>query len=283
MDTPSPQDAISADATSADAISEGTIRADAMNRVPTLEINDGVARLSLHRPPLNILTLAGIRELAGALDTVARQTRLKALVLAARGKAFCAGVDVADHTPERTEPMIREFCALFTQLRTLPMPTIAVVQGAALGGGTELAVACDMVLAAASARFGQPEIKLGIFPPIAAALFPQLIGYQQAARLLFSGETITAGEAAQLGLVTTVVADDELEAALERFLAQLRGMSAAALRMTKRALLYGADLGATRALPRIEDLYLHSLMLTADAREGVQSFIEKRQPIWRDA
>lgn len=256
---------------------------DALKSVVTLEINEGVARLRLNRPPLNILTLAGIRELAGALDTVARQDRLKALVLAANGKAFCAGVDIADHTPERTEPMIHEFCALFTQLHTLPVPTIAAVQGAALGGGTELAVACDMVLAATSARFGQPEIKLGVFPPIAAALFPQLIGYQQAARLLFSGETINAGEATQLGLVTTVVADGELETALERLLTQLRGMSAAALRMTKRALLHGADLGVTRALPRIEDLYVQDLMATADAREGVQSFTEKRQPVWSDA
>ncbi|HEV2473283.1 MAG TPA: enoyl-CoA hydratase/isomerase family protein, partial [Chthonomonadales bacterium] len=175
-----------------------------------MDITEGVARLTLNRPPLNILTLAMIRQLAEGLDTIAQRTRLKAMVLAATGKAFCAGVDVADHTPERTEPMIREFCALFTRLRTLPVPAIAVVQGAALGGGTELAVACDMVLAATSARFGQPEIKLGVFPPIAAALFPQLIGYQQAARLLFSGETIAAREAAQFGLVTYVAADDEL-------------------------------------------------------------------------
>jgi cyclohexa-1,5-dienecarbonyl-CoA hydratase len=255
---------------------------DAMFGAPTLATSEGVTRLTLNRPPLNILALASIRELAGALEMVALQPGLKALVLAATGKAFCAGVDVADHTPDRTEPMIREFCALFTRLRTLPVPTIAVVRGAALGGGTELAVACDVVLAATSARFGQPEIKLGVFPPIAAALLPHLIGYQQAARLLFSGETITAGEAARLGLVTSVVPDDELETALERLLTQFRGMSAAALHMTKRALLYGADLGVTRALPRIEDLYLDDLMATADAREGVQAFIEKRQPVWRD-
>jgi cyclohexa-1,5-dienecarbonyl-CoA hydratase len=256
-------------------LTEGAIR-----RAPMLEISEGVARLTLDRPPLNILTLEIIRRLAEALDTAAQLPRLKALVLAARGKAFCAGVDVADHTPERTGPMIREFCALFTRLRTLPAPTIAVVQGAALGGGAELAIACDLVLAATSARFGQPEIKLGVFPPVAAALFPHMIGYQQAARLLFSGETIPAGEAAQLGLVTCTAPDEELEAALERRLAPLRGMSAAALRMTKRALLYGADLGAARALPAIEDLYLQELMETADAREGVQAFIEKRSPIW---
>jgi cyclohexa-1,5-dienecarbonyl-CoA hydratase len=248
----------------------------------TLDVTEDVAKVTLNRPPLNILTLASIRDLAEALDTVAHLTRLKALVLAASGKAFCAGVDVNDHTPERTEPMIREFCALFTRLRTLPMPTIAVVQGAALGGGTELAVACDQVLAATSARFGQPEITLGVFPPVAAALFPHLIGYQQSARLLFSGETITAGEAAQLGLVTSVALDEQLETALERILTQLRAMSAAALRLTKRALLYGADLGVTRALPRIEDLYLQDLMTTADAHEGVQAFIEKRQPLWSD-
>lgn len=248
----------------------------------TLDVTDGVAKVTLNRPPLNILTLASIRQLAEVLDTLTQLTRLKVVVLAATGKNFCAGVDVADHTPERTEPMIREFCTLFTHLRTLPVPTIAVVQGAALGGGTELAVACDMVLAATSARFGQPEIKLGVFPPIAAALFPQLIGYQRAARLLFSGETITAGEAAQLGLVTYTAIDDELETALERQLTQFRGMSAAALRITKRALLYGADLGVTHALLRIEDLYLQDLMSTADAREGVQAFIEKRQPVWSD-
>src|SRR5450759_630594 len=204
----------------------------------TFGITRGVANLTLNRPPLNILTLSIIEELIELLDFLAGQTEVKVVVLGANGKAFCAGVDVADHIPARVESMIRDFGRLFTRLRTFPAPTIAVVQGAALGGGTELAVACDMVVAAASARFGQPEIKLGVFPPVAAALFPSLIGYQQAARLLFSGEIISASEAAQLGLVTYVATDDELETALERLLMQFRAMSAAALRMTKRALLY---------------------------------------------
>jgi len=247
----------------------------------TLDITQSVAWITLNRPPLNILTLDIIRELDSVLNEIAEQTNLKALVLSSNGKAFCAGVDVADHTPDRVETMIREFGQLFTRLRTLPMPTIALVQGAASGGGCELAIACDLVIAAESAKFGQPEIKLGVFPPIAAALFPQLIGHQQTARLLFSGETIDAAEAVRLGLVTYVAADDDLLSTLDNLLAQYRQMSAAALRITKRAILYGNDLGVN-ALLEIEDLYLRDLMETADAHEGIQAFIEKRQPIWSD-
>jgi len=248
----------------------------------TLDITGCVAFLTLNRPPLNILSLAMIRELAEKLEVLAGQTSLKALVLASNGKAFCAGVDVADHLPDRVESMIREFGTLFTRLRTFPVPTIAIVQGTVLGGGTELAVACDLVLAGSSARFGQPEIKLGVFPPLAAALFPHLIGYQQAARLLFSGETIAATEAAQLGLITFAVADEEVTPRLEQLLNQFRELSVAALRLTKRALLYGAEQGVERALPWIEDLYLTELMATADAGEGLRAFLEKRQPAWAD-
>jgi cyclohexa-1,5-dienecarbonyl-CoA hydratase len=247
----------------------------------TLDITQNVAWITLNRPPLNILTLNIIREIDSALIEVAGQTNLKAVVLAANGKAFCAGVDVADHTPDRVESMIREFGQLFTRLRALPMPTIALVQGAALGGGCELAIACDLVLAAESAKFGQPEIKLGVFPPIAAALFPQLIGHQQTARLLFSGETINASEAVRLGLATYLTTDQDLQATLDHLLAQYRNMSAAALRITKRAILYGNDLGVN-ALLEIEDLYLRELMGTTDAHEGIQAFMEKRQPIWSD-
>ena len=248
----------------------------------TVDMVEGVAWLTLNRPPLNILTIEMIAELDEALETLAQQSQLKVVVLTGSGKAFCAGVDVADHAPERVELMIHSFGHLFTRLRALPIPTLAVVRGAALGGGTELALGCDLVLAAASARFGQPEIKLGVFPPIAAALFPHLIGYQQAARILFSGETITAEEAARLGLVTFVAADEELEETLERLLKQFRGMSAAALRLTKSALLRGTDLGGVQALPHIEELYLGDLMATSDAREGIQAFLEKRQPVWND-
>jgi cyclohexa-1,5-dienecarbonyl-CoA hydratase len=247
-----------------------------------IETVGGVATVTLDRSPLNILTIEMIAELRAVLDAAAGDPHLKALVVRAEGKAFCAGVDVADHIPERVQAMIRGFGELFVQLRTFPTPTIALVHGAALGGGTELALGCDMVLAGTSARFGQPEIKLGVFPPIAAALFPRAIGYQQAARLIFTGETITAEEAVRLGLATLVAPDEALLTTLDQLLGQIRGHSAKVLRLAKRAVRIGADHGVARALEPIEDLYLAELMVTADADEGIRSFMEKRPPVWRD-
>ncbi|HEX9035411.1 MAG TPA: enoyl-CoA hydratase-related protein [Ktedonobacterales bacterium] len=248
-----------------------------------LDLLEDVAFITLDRPPLNVLTIAMNRELETALRSVSGEPHLKAIVLRAEGRAFCAGVDVADHTPERVDEMIRGFGRLFTLFHAAPVPTIAAVRGAALGGGTELALGCDIVLAGVSARFGQPEIKLGVFPPIAAAFYSQRIGYQQAARLVFTGEAVSAPEALRMGLITEVAPDADLSAHLDSMLTQLRAMSAAALRMAKRALLLGETRETTRALDEIESLYLTDLMATADAREGIQSFMEKRQPVWRDA
>lgn len=247
-----------------------------------VQTDDHVATITLDRPPLNVLTIAMTRELETALDDIAADQHLKAVVLRAEGRAFCAGVDVADHGPDRVEEMIRGFNRLVVRLRAFPAPTVAIVHGAALGGGAELAIACDLVLAGASARFGQPEIKLGVFPPIAAAFFPRMMGHQQAARLLFTGASIPADEAARLRLVTMVAPDEELATSANDLLDQMRGLSAAALRLTKRALRYGADLGGSAALEPIEALYLTDLMATADATEGINAFIEKRQPVWRD-
>ena len=248
-----------------------------------VESAEGIAVITLDRPPLNVLTIELIGEIEAALDEITTDTHLKALLLRAQGKAFCAGVDVADHVPERVDAMIRGFSHLVMRLRAAPVPSIAVVQGAALGGGMELALGCDIVLAGASARFGQPEIKLGVFPPIAAALLPRLIGYQQAARLIFTGATISAEEAVRLGLATEVCPDEQLARRMDELLGQLRGLSAAALRLAKRSLSLSANTGLAADLTAIDDLYLADLMATADASEGIQAFMEKRQPVWRDA
>jgi len=253
---------------------------DASFQFLRLDESGGIARLTLNRPPLNILTIEMIAEVEAALALAQRMDGLHALMLAGAGKAFCAGVDVADHTSERVEPMIRRFGALFHRLRALAIPTLAVVHGAALGGGAELALGCDLIVAGTSARFGQPEIKLGVLPPIAAAILPGLIGHQHAARIILIGETLSADEAARIGLITVAVPDEELAATVEQFLSRWRALSPASLRLAKRALLLGEQNGLA-GLDAIETLYLQDLMATADAREGIAAFMEKRQPVWQ--
>jgi cyclohexa-1,5-dienecarbonyl-CoA hydratase len=161
-------------------------------------------------------------------------------------------------------------------------PTVAVVEGAALGGGCELVAGCDIVISSAAARYGQPEIKLGVFPPVAAVLLPRVVGERRARELLLTGEIFGAEEALRIGLVNYVVEGDQLEARLQEVLARLRELSAPALEMTRRAMDAGRGRPFLEALERAEDLYLNELMKTEDAQEGVRAFMEKRRPEWRN-
>ena len=247
-----------------------------------LEIDRGAARLTLDRPTLNVITIAVMRELQAALDAVAGQPDLRAVVLAGMGKAFSAGVDVGEHLGETFVPMLDEFHAVFERLEALAVPTVAVVHGVALGGACELVGFCDFVLAAETARLGFPEITLGVFPPVAAAVLPQRLGARAMLRLVLTGELIGAAEAQGLGLVTAVVPDEELPAATEQLLGRLRGLSAAALRATRRA-MWAAEGGWRERLARAEAIYRDELMTTQDATEGLRAFLEKREPVWQDA
>lgn len=240
---------------------------------------DGVGRLILQRPPLNVLNIAMLRELEAALDAAGRDVTLRAMLVRAEGRMFSAGVDVADHTADKVGEMIPLFDRVCRQLADFPAPTLAVVHGHALGGGCELALCCDLVVAAEGANFSQPEIKLAAFAPIAALQLPNLVGYRRAAEMLFMGEAVAASEAARLGLINRAVPPAELETVTEQMAGQLRGLSAPALRLCKRALRLGAEGWAS--LAAIEKLYLAELMVTADAHEGVAAFIEKRSPVWR--
>ncbi len=246
------------------------------------ERKGGVARLTLNHPPLNILTIAMMREINEALDELDGAAEVKVLVIDAQGKAFSAGVDVKDHTPDKVEEMIGVFHGIFRRLLALEIPTLAVVKGACLGGGCELATFCDLVLASPEATFGQPEIKVGVFPPIAVLLFPSLMGQKKAFELLLTGEIIEAREAERIGLINKVVPLEELEEAVARLTAQLAGLSGMVLRLTKRAILQGAGLPLEEALEKIERLYLKELVETEDAKEGLQAFLEKRKPLWRN-
>jgi cyclohexa-1,5-dienecarbonyl-CoA hydratase len=245
------------------------------------QVENGVARLTLNRPPLNIMHIAMMAEINAALESLTPDSGVTLLVVAAQGRAYCVGVDVADHTAERVAEMMRTFDRIFLQLHDLTIPTLAAVQGAALGGGCELALGCDLIVASDAATFGQPEIKLGVIAPYACIRLPDLIGPKKAAELLLTGEAISATEAARLGLVNRVVAADEFPAAVEHLVRQLAGLSGAVLALSKQALRYaGAPFG--EALAAVERLYLEDLMATADAHEGLAAFLEKRTPVWAD-
>jgi cyclohexa-1,5-dienecarbonyl-CoA hydratase len=244
-------------------------------------VEDGVARLTIQRPPANVLHLEALRELTASVEAASDDTTLKVFVLAAVGKHFSAGVDVADHTPERVGEMIPAFDRLCLLLAQLPCVTLAVVQGHALGGGCELVACCDLAIMARGARIGQPEIQLAAIAPIAALRLPTLVGPRWAARLLFTGEVLEADQAALIGLVTEAVDADALREAEEAWIGRLLSFSTPALRMTKRALLLGLR-GLEEGLPEMERLYLRELMATDDAQEGLRAFLEKRKPIWRN-
>ena len=248
------------------------------------KIEDRVAQITFARPPLNIFNIAMMREIGAALGSLTERRDIVAIVFAAEpgARAFSAGVAVEEHVAETVYQMLDGFHGIFRQLEQLARPAIAVVEGSALGGGCELVAGCDIVIASEQARFGLPEIKLGVFPPVAALLLPRIIGDKRARELILTGELIDAAEALRLGLVNHVVPANELERKTREVLARLRELSATALEMTRRALDLGNGRTIDKALKQVEDIYLHELMKTSDAGEGISAFIEKRKPVWRN-
>lgn len=246
-------------------------------------IDDRVARITFARPPLNVFNIAMMREIGEALNECLPHRDLAAIIFdAAPGsRAFSAGVAVEEHVPDTVFQMLDSFHAVFRMLAQISRPVFALVDGPALGGGCELVAACDIVIASERARFGQPEIKLGVFPPVAAILLPRVIGEKRARELIMLGDMIDAAEALRLGLVNYVVPAADLEPKLQSVLVKLRDLSAAALAMTRTALDLGGQTSFQSALTEVENLYLNELMKTEDANEGVRSFMEKRKPEWR--
>jgi cyclohexa-1,5-dienecarbonyl-CoA hydratase len=230
------------------------------------------------------LNIAMMREISRAVGECAQERDMVAIVFeAGQGmRAFSAGVAIEEHVEETIYQMLDAFHAIFRALEQTGKPTIAVVDGAALGGGCELVAGCDIVIASERARFGQPEIKLGVFPPVATILLPRIIGDKRARELMLTGELIDAAEAARLGLVNYFVSAAQLSQKTEEILARLRELSAPALEATRRAIDLARGFSFDEALSRVENLYLNELMKTEDAREGVNAFMEKRKPAWRN-
>jgi len=247
-------------------------------------ITDRVGRITFARPPLNVFNIAMMREIGRALAACGQERQLVAIVFDADKdcRAFSAGVAVEEHVEGTVYQMLESFHAIFRALEQIARPTIAIVENSALGGGCELVAACDIVIAGERARFGQPEIKLGVFPPVAVVLLPRVIGDKRARELILTGDLIDAVEAGRIGLVNYVVPANQLEAKLVEVLSKLRELSAASLEMTVKAIDLGRGRSIDSALAEVENVYLHELMKTRDAKEGINAFVEKRKPVWSD-
>lgn len=245
---------------------------------------DGAAWISINRPPLNVIDIPTMIEFNTALTALqARQGEVRALVITAEGeKAFSAGVDVGDHTPDKVDRMIEVFHEIFRNLDRLEIPTLAAVKGAALGGGCELAIFCDMIVASDTLKIGQPEIKVGVFPPLAAVALPYLIPEKRAFELIAGGEVIRAPEALALGLVNRVFPLASFDEEFGKFLRVFTTLSGTVLRSTKKAIRAARGQAFPQALARVEKIYLDELMPTEDAQEGLAAFLEKRAPVWRN-
>jgi len=247
-----------------------------------LEIADGVARLYLARPKHNVFNLEMMTELNAALEALGSDDALKCVVILGEGSSWCAGVDVGDHKPEVAGEMIATFNRSFELINALQVPTIAAVHGACLGGGMEYAIACDIVIAARKASFGQPEVKLGFFPPYAAVRLPELIGPAKAIEVCTTGKIYSAAEAQALGFVSQVVDDDNFSEAVAKVVKSLQTSSPLILRLNKQAVVanFGSDFPT--AMQNASDLFLNKLMKTEDTQEGIASFYEKRRPVWKN-
>jgi cyclohexa-1,5-dienecarbonyl-CoA hydratase len=206
-----------------------------------------------------------------------------AIVFAAApaARAFSAGVSIEEHRSETVYQMLETFHSIFRSLNIVSKPVIAVVAGAALGGGCELVAFADIVIATKSARFGQPEIKIGVFPPLGAVVLPRVIGEKRAREMILTGELMTAEAAQKVGLVNHIVASSELEAKTNEILGAFRQLSVPALEMSRRAVVQASGLPFEEALKRSEEIYLNQLMSLKDPQEGVEAFIAKRPPKWK--
>ncbi|MCP4602278.1 MAG: cyclohexa-1,5-dienecarbonyl-CoA hydratase [Proteobacteria bacterium] len=240
-----------------------------------------ILSILLSSPPGNVLDGQMISEISACLEREAREKSVKAIVFEGEGKHFCFGASVAEHVRDKAPKMIHDFHGMFKKLLDCQALTIALVRGQCLGGGMELASFCNFIVAEPSAKFGQPEIQLGVLPPVAAAILPGIVGQQRADDLVLTGRSIDAHTACAWGLVHTV--EEDGTAALEMLLTKhILPKSAETLRYANRAVRSNWYKDLSTRLDEMEHLYVNELMETEDANEGIEAFLEKRKPKWKN-
>lgn len=246
------------------------------------QLEGGLGTITLRRPPVNVLNIEMMDEINDTLRDWREERDLKVVLFDAEGKCFSAGVDVGEHMGDLASKMINSFHGMFRLMDSLGGVTVASVFGSCLGGGCELAIFCDLVIADETAKFGQPEIQVGVLPPIAAQIMPRIIGRKAAMDLILSGRIISAEEALAMGLINKVVPKGDLAQETENFIKPYLSTSAEILRITKKTIKAGLMDDLEPSLRIIENIYLDELMKTKDAHEGLTAFLEKRAPQWKN-
>lgn len=247
-----------------------------------LHLTTRVARITLHRPSHNLLNIPMITELNTALANLLSEAKCQALVITGSDGVFSTGLDLTDHTPDKVHLLLKTFHRTFHILNEFEVPTVAAVDGPAHGGGCELASFCDFVIATHHATFGQPEIKMGLFPPVACAILSRLCGPRRALELILSGDIIGAEEAERIGLITKIVDRERLEIETQRFLDRILAHSSAVIRTARKAVRASRGIPFAGKLETAEDIYLHELMKLEDAQEGLTASLENRPPHWKN-
>jgi cyclohexa-1,5-dienecarbonyl-CoA hydratase len=246
-----------------------------------LDLQPPVAHIVLNHPPLNVIDIPMMEELAEALTEIEARIEISVLIIRGSQRAFSGGVDVAAHTPDNVEQMLTKFHGVIRTLVASKKVTIAAVHGHCLGGGAELAMVCDLAYTSELATWGFPEIKLGCYPPVAVAALAALVGQKHAADLVLTGRSITGREAASIGLVNAVVPEIDLDHTVQEAVHHLSQLSPAALAITKKAIYVWDSIHFDKGLARAEKTYLDELIKTEDAAEGINAFLEKRPPVWK--
>ena len=242
---------------------------------------NGSVTITINRPPINFMSIETLIEINSVLEEVKGDSGVKIVLFKGAGKHFSAGVEVQDHLGDRLPHMLSNFDKLFRLLIECGKPTLAVVRGVALGGGCELIAGCDMVIASETAMFGQPEIKLGVYPGAAGILVPRLIGRMRAFEFIFKGDNIDAREAERIGLVNKVVPDAELDKVTEEFINAFSAKSGIILSLSKRIFYDSLDSDISKAWEKTTEA-ARGLMSTEDAVEGLNAYLAKRPPVWKN-
>jgi cyclohexa-1,5-dienecarbonyl-CoA hydratase len=246
-----------------------------------LDVQATVARVTLHNPPLNVIDIPMMEELAQTLTEIEANRSIKTVVMKGSHRALSFGVDVAANTPDKVQGMLDKFHGVIRALVASKKVSIAAVHGHCLGGGAELAMVCDLVYTSDLATWGFPEIKLGCYPPVAVTALAALVGQKHATDLVLTGRTITGKEAANIGLANAVVPEVDLEHTVQDAVQHLAQLSPAALAITKKAIYAWDSIHFDKGLARAEKIYLEDLMKTEDAQEGINAFLQKRPPEWK--